>query len=88
MYDFFQSVRTTVELTDRQRSRLLALAAARREKGFSSLVQEAIDRYLAEIDAAEREAELRNGLAAIGSVGDEVAERMEATFRELRSSWR
>ena len=77
-----------MELTDRQRARLLALAAARGEKGFSGFVQQAIDRYLAEIDAAEREAELRDGLAAIGSVGDEVAERMEATFRELRSSWR
>jgi metal-responsive CopG/Arc/MetJ family transcriptional regulator len=81
-------MRTTVELTDAHRARLLALAAERGEKGFSSIVQEALDRYLAEIDAAEREAELRRGLAAIGSLSEEVAERMEATMKRLRSTWR
>src|SRR5687767_14891424 len=41
-------MRTTIELTDLQRAKLLELAAQRREKGFSGLVQEAVDRYLAE----------------------------------------
>lgn len=81
-------MRTTIELDDRSRARLLGLAAARGEKGFSRIVQEAVDRYLSEIEAAEREAELRNGLAAIGVVSEEVAERMTETSRGLRSTWR
>lgn len=81
-------MRTTIELDDASRARLLSLAAARGEKGFSRIVQEAVDRYLGEIEAAEREAELRSGLAAIGSIGEEVAERIESTARGLRSSWR
>jgi len=37
---------TTVEIRDRQRAKLFELAARRGEKGFSKLVQEAIDLYL------------------------------------------
>jgi hypothetical protein len=81
-------VRTTIELSDAQRARLLALAAERGEKGFSRLVQEAIDRYLGEIESAERDARLRSALDAIGSVSDEVAERLLAVHRELRATWR
>ena len=39
-------MRTTIELTDEQRSRLLALAGKRRLRGYSSLVQEALAQYL------------------------------------------
>jgi metal-responsive CopG/Arc/MetJ family transcriptional regulator len=50
-------VRTTVELTDRQRAALRKLAAERGEKGFSRLVQEAIEHYL-ESGRARREPNL------------------------------
>jgi predicted nucleic acid-binding protein len=39
-------MRTTVEITADQRARLLELAARRGEKGFSRLVQEALDEFL------------------------------------------
>ena len=48
MHEMLESMRTTVEIPDVQRARLLELAARRGEKGFSRLVQEAIDRLLAE----------------------------------------
>ena len=88
MYILISGMRTTIELSDAHRARLLALAAERGEKGFSGLIGEALDRYLAEIDAAERAAEMRRGLEAVGRLPDEVAERLEATFGELRRSWR
>ncbi|MCB1008894.1 MAG: CopG family transcriptional regulator [Acidobacteria bacterium] len=81
-------MRTTVEISDEQRARLLALAAARGEKGFSKLVQEALDLYLEEIEGAERGARIERALASIGSVSDEVAERMSRVSREIRESWR
>lgn len=40
-------MRTTIELTDEQRSALLALAGKRGLRGYSSLVQEALAQYLA-----------------------------------------
>ena len=39
-------VRTTIDLPDELRGKLLELAARRGEKGFSSLVAEAVARYL------------------------------------------
>jgi hypothetical protein len=41
-------MRTTIELTDDQRAKLLALAAKRRLRGYSALIQEALERYLKE----------------------------------------
>jgi predicted DNA-binding protein len=39
-------MRTTIEIPDDQRARLLELAARRGEKGFSALVREALELYL------------------------------------------
>ena len=49
-------MRTTVEIKDEHRARLLELAAKRREKGISGVLAEAIEGYLAE---ADREQERR-----------------------------
>ena len=46
MQEIFEGVRTTVEIPDVQRARLLELAVRRGEKGFSRLIQEAVDRLL------------------------------------------
>lgn len=79
-------MRTTVEITDEHRARLLELAARRGEKGFSTLVQDALDLYLA--TSAEREDRVRNALAALGSLDDAAADRLEAATRRLRERWR
>ncbi len=39
-------MRTTIEIPDEQRARLLEIAGRRGEKGFSKLVQEALELYL------------------------------------------
>ena len=44
-------MRTTVELSDRVRAKLLELAARRGDRGFSALVEEAVERYVANADS-------------------------------------
>ncbi|MEM7049192.1 MAG: hypothetical protein AAF604_06010 [Acidobacteriota bacterium] len=79
-------MRTTVEITDEQRAKLLKLAAERREKGFSGVVQEALDHYFeAELDRRERVAA---ALEALGSLAAEEAEALERDVRKLRRTWR
>jgi predicted transcriptional regulator len=48
-------MRTTIELRDDQRARLLEIAAREGRKGFSHLIQEAVDRFLEEAPAPEAE---------------------------------
>ncbi len=79
-------MRTTVEITDSQRARLLRIAGERGEKGFSRLVQEALDHYLDEY-ALKRE-RIQAALSASGSIDDTTAEEMEASWRKSRESWR
>lgn len=80
------SMRTTIEIRDEQRARLLELAARRGEKGFSRLVQEAVDRYLDELDA--RDDRIAEALAVVGSLEEEAADHLEAVVGEIRGSWR
>jgi len=86
MHDIFALMRTTIELSDDLRSRLLAMAARRGDKGFSHLVQEAVERYLTEEE--ERLARTREAVDAIGSLSEEQAERMRESIRTLRATWR
>ena len=62
-------MRTTVEMKAEHRSALLALAARRGEKGFSSVLAEAIESYLdGERTRAQRRKEL---LSIVGSLSAE-----------------
>jgi hypothetical protein len=56
---------------DVQRARLLELAARRGEKGFSRLVQEAVDRLLAGADS--REVRAKAALALEGSLSTSIS---------------
>lgn len=79
-------MRTTIELTDEQRSRLLEAAASRGEKGFSSIIQEALEHYFA-ASVSHRE-RVDKALAVLGSLSGPDAERLEKDVRSLRRSWR
>jgi hypothetical protein len=80
------AVRTTIEIADSQRAKLLALAAERGLKGFSALVREALDLYLRE--PAPHDARLDAALAACGSITAEDADLMRAEAARSRESWR
>jgi mRNA interferase MazF len=79
-------MRTTVELSDAVRARLLELAARRGERGFSALVEEALERYLEDEDRRRRQAE--DAKAVIGILGEREADELEASVRTLRERWR
>jgi len=79
-------MRTTIEITPEQRARLMELAARRGEKGFSKLVQQALDAYL-RAQAGEEE-KRRRALMLKGSLDAREAEGLRAATREIRQSWR
>jgi len=79
-------MRTTIEITDAQRAALLELAARRGEKGFSQLVQQAIDQMLAE--ETSREERIARALALAGSFSDKSADALEKSVRRIRGAWR
>jgi len=78
-------MRTTIELRDDQRARLLAIAARRGEKGFSRLVQDAVDRYLEEED--RRGSLVDDALTVMGTLADQEAEHARKVVGDLRASW-
>lgn len=83
---YYIHMRTTVDLTQSQRARLLKLAAERGEKGYSSIVQEAVDCYLD--DEAERKTRVKEAVLVLGTLDDAAADQMTETARALRDSWR
>ena len=80
------SMRTTIEIPDEQRARLLEIAARRGEKGFSRLVQEALTSYLDE--AAAREQKTAGAIAVLGSLSSSTAEDLRESVRAARAKWR
>jgi len=83
---YFEHMRTTVEITDEQRSRLLAIAAERGLKGFSGVVREALDEYLAARAAAQNLIE--KAQATRGALDEQEAEALTRKCAVLRKSWR
>ncbi|MBI5486274.1 MAG: hypothetical protein HY905_02960 [Deltaproteobacteria bacterium] len=79
-------MRTTIEMTDEQRAKLLHLAAKRGMKGFSGLVQEALEEYLRTRE--DRDSEVRAALAMRGSLKGKEAEQLAAACRRVREDWR
>jgi len=79
-------MRTTVELKPEHRSRLLAIAARRGQKGFSNVLNEAVESYLGE--EAERERRRRKALQLRGTFKREEAAKLQKAAAALRASWR
>jgi hypothetical protein len=79
-------MRTTVEITKKQRARLLEIAAHRGEKGFSRLVQEALDAYLR--NQLQEERKRQRALKLCGSLTDQESDQLRKITEEIRDSWR
>lgn len=79
-------MRTTVELTEEQRAELLKLAAKRGMKGFSGLVQEAVDTFLE--SQSSRTSLIEAALAMKGSLKSESADEFENRAKSIRGHWR
>ena len=79
-------MRATIELKPEHRSRLIAIAAKRGEKGFSSVINEAVESYLSE--EAERGARRERALRLRGRLKHEEAAELQKNAASLRASWR
>jgi predicted transcriptional regulator len=86
MYGYSRFMRTTIEIPDEQRARLLEIAGARGEKGYSRLVQEAIDLLLKE--RRRKDSAVEAALAQRGVLRDDEADEFEERVRQTRESWR
>ena len=78
-------MRTTVDIKHEHRSALLAIAARRGLKGFSGVLEDAIENYLA--GEAEREKKVQTVLSLAGSISEEEAEEWHKAVQKIRESW-
>jgi len=79
-------MRTTIELKPEHRAKLLELAARRGEKGFSSVIAEAIETYLG--DRAKKEITRRRALKLRGALSKQEGERLRRDIKAVREFWR
>ena len=79
-------MRTTIELSDALRARLLEIAATRGQKGFSAVVEEAITFYLEELK--RRDERTGDALEARGSLQSAEADELAERVLEIRDNWR
>ena len=77
-------MRTTVEITDEQHRALSAIAQRRGVRGFSALVQEALDSYLANLTTDE--VDLLLGLE--GVLTDSDAQQVRSRIDDVKTTWR
>jgi hypothetical protein len=86
MQYYLEVMRTTIEIRDEQRAHLLEIAGARGEKGYSRLVQEAIDLFLKE--RRRRDGMVQVALAQRGALQDDEADEFEERVQQIRENWR
>ena len=79
-------MRTTVELSNDQRSFLRSLAARRGLRGYSKLIQEAVDLYIQEMTAKEGSA--RHLLQMRGTWNKEEARKFQKKLKGIRKNWK
>ncbi len=78
-------MRTTIELPDNHRAKLHSIAARRGWRGYSRVIQEAVEAYLRSEDEAE--AARRVLLNRHGSWSAEQATAARKTVAEVRAGW-
>jgi hypothetical protein len=79
-------MRTTIEMKPEHRAQILELAANRGEKGFSSVVAEALELYLK--THRDRTAAIQSALALKGSMREAEADDLLTRTQKIRSNWR
>lgn len=79
-------MRTTVEIADEHRAKLLEIAARRGEKGFSCIVGEAIALYLKQV--RENEDKRKKAQGARGTLSSKEADELREEIICVREHWR
>jgi predicted DNA-binding protein len=79
-------MKTTVELSNEHRSALHFLAARRGVRGYSKLIQEAVELYIKETTTKRGSA--KQLLKMRGTWNKEDARKFQKKLREIRKNWR
>ncbi len=79
---YCRCMRTTIEMSDEVRAQLLELAARRGLKGFSGLVQDALESYLEDLESAGER--VRRASLLKGAFREKDANNMRAVIHALR----
>ncbi len=79
-------MRTTIELKPAQRAELLRLAAKRGIKGFSSIIEDALDEYL--LRESRKQHLILAALETRGAFSGKGGEEFESRASTLREKWR
>lgn len=79
-------MRTTIEITEVQRGELLKIASSRGEKGFSSVVRDAVDLYLR--THASRQEAVRAALGVRGALSGQEGDALMEEAAAIRRRWR
>lgn len=77
-------MRTTIEMRDEVRARLLEIAARRGLKGFSGIVHEALETYLADLESENER--VRRAVLLQGAFREKDANNMRAVIHALRGA--
>ena len=79
-------MRTTIELSDEHRSLLHSLAAQKGLRGYSKVIQEAVDLYISEKTTG------RNGMKRLlkmkGTWDKEETKKFRQALKEIRRNWK
>lgn len=78
-------MRTTIEISNETRAKLMALAAKRGMRGYSEIVNEAIVEYLSKAEDQERDVEAI--LKLTGTLDEEEDKKMKSRLKEFWSRW-
>ena len=78
-------MRTTIEISDKNRSILLSLAAQRGLRGYSRIIEEALEFYIEH--RLKNAAEKTELLKMKGSWRAEETKKIRANLNELRENW-
>jgi hypothetical protein len=78
-------MRTTIEISDHHRSLLLSLAARKGMRGYSGIIQEALDHYIeCQVKSAEAKKEV---LKMKGSWTSDETKQTKVRIDEMRKNW-
>lgn len=82
-----QGMRTTIEIDDEVRARLLQRAAERGERGYSDLINEILKQYFGVEDRFARKESANRVERLAGRISEEAAERMYESVKRSRTNW-
>lgn len=79
-------MRTTIEIKEKLRAELLKRAAHKGAKGFSHIIEEALESYFGTEDKASDAR--KKALSLKGSLGKLDSEKLRVETDKIRESWR